>query len=52
MYDGPRTAAALKNFINHQTNTHADTGNTHTMPDGSVMAGSVYEAHIKPLFTF
>ena len=48
MYDGPRTAAALKIFIN----THADTGNTHTMPDGSVMAGSVYEAHIKPLFTF
>ena len=48
MYDGPRTAAALKNFIN----THADTGNTHTMPDGSVMAGSVFEAHIKPLFTF
>ena len=27
MYDGPRTAAALKNFIN----THADTGNTHTV---------------------
>ena len=53
MYDGPRTAAALKNFINHQTNTpHTHTENTHTMPDGSVMAGSVYEAHIKPLFTF
>ena len=53
MYDGPRTAAALKNFINHQTNTpHTHTENTHTMPDGSVMAGSVYGAHIKPFFTF
>ena len=55
VYDGPRTRAALKNFINHQTNTphtHANTGNTHTMPDGTVMPGTIYEAHIKPLFTF
>ena len=55
-YDGPRTRAALKNFIDHQTgtpHTHNETfTGTHTMPDGTVMPGTIYEAHIRPLFTF